>query len=267
MNTVSIIVPTYKPSCYLWECLDSLRRQTFQSIEVWIVLNGPREPFELEIQSYLVKYALSHFHLLYSKKNGVSAARNLALDNISSGVVMFLDDDDFITPDYLSNLIANLQNASISTSKVISFISKTGHFSEDYITKNFISLHKCMLSAPQCSSIFSSACAKLIPRELIGNKRFSESLTIGEDAFFMFQLFEKSLQVSFTDKAIYYRRIRSGSVSHRRYSFFFFFFNRMVLIYYYTVFYLIHCKKYSFFFFVRRLLAIMKSTFNLLKRY
>lgn len=265
MNTVSVVVPTCEPNRYLWKCLDSLREQTFQSVEVWIILNGPQEPFYAEIQCYLVKYSLNHFHLLYSLKKGVSSARNLALDNIESGFVMFLDDDDFITPDYLSNLVKNLHETSISTSKVISFISETGDFFENYTPKNFIALQKSILPALQCPSIFSSACAKLIPRELIGDKRFSENLTIGEDAFFMFQLFEKSLQVSFTDKAIYYRRIRSDSVSHRHYSLFFILQNRLKLIHCYTVFYLNHRKKFSFLFFVRRLFAIMKSMFHLLK--
>ena len=52
---VSVIVPTYKPKGYLWECLDSLKTQTFpvEDYEVIIVLNGCDEPWKMWIRNYL----------------------------------------------------------------------------------------------------------------------------------------------------------------------------------------------------------------------
>ena len=45
---ISVIIPTYRPQAYLWECLDSLNRQTLSksSFEVVLVLNGEQAPYD-----------------------------------------------------------------------------------------------------------------------------------------------------------------------------------------------------------------------------
>lgn len=52
---VSVIVPTYKPSSYIYECLDSLFRQTLDNnlFEILIVLNGCEEPYLTMINEYV----------------------------------------------------------------------------------------------------------------------------------------------------------------------------------------------------------------------
>ena len=52
---ISVIIPTYKPKSYLWECLDSLVAQTFakEDFEVVIVLNGCEDPYKSQIEKYI----------------------------------------------------------------------------------------------------------------------------------------------------------------------------------------------------------------------
>ena len=52
---ISVIIPTYKPQDYLWECLKSLVAQTFpkEDFEVILVLNGCCEPWKSNIQQYI----------------------------------------------------------------------------------------------------------------------------------------------------------------------------------------------------------------------
>ena len=51
---ISVIIPTYKPQVYLWECLDTVYAQTFskKEFEVILVLNGCNEPYNSQIQEY-----------------------------------------------------------------------------------------------------------------------------------------------------------------------------------------------------------------------
>ena len=59
MNTcaISVIIPTYRPQAWLFECLDALDRQTLpkERFEVIVALNGPADP-----------YARPRSHELYS---------------------------------------------------------------------------------------------------------------------------------------------------------------------------------------------------------
>ena len=55
---ISVIVPTYKPQDYLWECLNSLMNQTLskQEYEVVLVLNGCTEPWKSQIAEYIKEH-------------------------------------------------------------------------------------------------------------------------------------------------------------------------------------------------------------------
>lgn len=54
---ISVIIPSYKPRDYLFECLDSLSCQTFphDEFEVVLILNGCKEPYISTINSYLLQ--------------------------------------------------------------------------------------------------------------------------------------------------------------------------------------------------------------------
>ena len=77
---ISVIIPTFRPQEYLWECLDSLKAQTLSSdlYEIIIVLNGEKHPYWQQIEEYISD--MSGFRLIYSQERGVSNARNTGLD-------------------------------------------------------------------------------------------------------------------------------------------------------------------------------------------
>ena len=52
---ISVIIPTYRPKDYLWECLDSIVNQTFpkDKFELLVVLNGCSEPWKSQIDKYI----------------------------------------------------------------------------------------------------------------------------------------------------------------------------------------------------------------------
>jgi glycosyltransferase involved in cell wall biosynthesis len=52
---ISLIIPTFRPQSYLWECLDSVYAQTFSKaeFEVIIVLNGCKEPYDSQIKAWI----------------------------------------------------------------------------------------------------------------------------------------------------------------------------------------------------------------------
>ena len=52
---ISVIVPSYKPQSYIWECLNSIYNQTFPKTEyeLVLVLNGCNEPYNTKIKDWL----------------------------------------------------------------------------------------------------------------------------------------------------------------------------------------------------------------------
>lgn len=95
MPKFSVIIPVYNVEDYIVDCLDSIRKQTFQDIQVIILNDGSTDNSYEIIQSYLSKYKLSYE--LYTKENeGLSRTRNIGSQYAKGEYLYFLDSDDFI---------------------------------------------------------------------------------------------------------------------------------------------------------------------------
>ena len=132
MNTniisISVIIPSYRPQNYLYECLNSLRNQTLSSekFEVLLVLNGCCEPYKSQIEDYVLKYNMTNLRLIQIDQAGVSNARNAGLDKVCGEYICFVDDDDYISPNYLEGLLEVSSVDTVGLSNTVAFNSETG---------------------------------------------------------------------------------------------------------------------------------------------
>ena len=270
MNKITVIIPTYQPKRYLFETLKSLQLQQRVANNVIIVLNGSQEPYLTQIKQWISDLNMSNATIIYSPVKGVSAARNLALDHNTSNYVVFLDDDDLVNPEYLSELLKKASPESIVASNFLSFTDDEQHqYFQDYCGREFrrIRPEKTCLKPHQCPSVFSSCCGKLIPTGIIGKNRFNSNLFCGEDSLFMFQLLENGIsQVYYAPLAEYQRRIRQNSASRRKYAVRTILKNRLQLLYLYIRCYLLNIHKINLCFFLRRIAAVTKGFFYLIRQ-
>lgn len=212
---ISVIIPTYKPNYYIWECLNSIKEQTLNKnlFEVLIILNGEKEPYYSEILNYIKKYKLENFKLLYIEQNGVSNARNIGLDNCKGNYIVFVDDDDYIDKNYLQNFykildkdslfIANMKNFYEENKKSIENIK----YIENDITTNFFKYRKS----------FSYIGAKIIPKNVIKDFRFNTKYENGEDSLFVLEISKNVKKIKTSNKnSIYWRRVRENSANYQK---------------------------------------------------
>ena len=271
MNKITVIIPTFKPSDYVFEALSALTEQEYKDFEVIIVLNGPEEPYKSRIKNFIDDSKIENFTLLYSPKPSVSAARNMALECNLSDYVVFVDDDDLINSAYLSELQKHAHPKNVVAASFVSF--KDGddnqEFVRDYCGREFYSCKNGMnrLKPAKCPSVFSSCCGKLIPTAIIGKSRFKENIFCGEDSFFMFQLLGTGIsEVVYSPGAEYRRRIRKNSASRKRYSIAKIIQNRLELLVLYTYCYFSSFSKISPIFYLRRVAAVCKGFFYLISQ-
>lgn len=213
---VSVIIPTYKPQSYLWECLDSIIAQTLpkDKFELILVLNGCNEPYRTEIERYISINMKDHYvTFIQTSEGGVSFARNLALDVVKGDYVTFIDDDDFVSPNYLKELYEKASMDTISLSYPYAFIDGDLTQVDNYVTRAYDKcFKKCKINYTRARSYFSGPCMKLIPMSYIQNNRYDVRFRNGEDSLFMFLISNKFKYVDFTStNAVYYRRIRENS--------------------------------------------------------
>lgn len=216
MKIVSVIVPSFEPDTYVWDCLDSLCAQSLDSTkyEIIIVLNGRKMPYFEALNNYARNQKVS-IRVFYNKIQGVSQARNLGIEKARGKYIAFIDDDDWVSECYLSQLLECADEASIVVSNVIAK-DETGIERADYISEAFRRLSRTEYSLLTHRAFLSSSCCKIIPVKMIDNHRFNSKITLGEDSLFMFTIFKKTHRIILAnERAIYYRRVRKESASRQ----------------------------------------------------
>lgn len=216
---ISVIIPTYKPQGYLWQCLDSLCNQTFpkENFELILVLNGCKEPYEEQIKAYIEQHSDINWNYIQTDERGVSNARNMALDVAQGEYVTFIDDDDYVSEAYLEELYDKVTPSIVSLAYAYAFDDGSPEYQKKYSVTSaydYCTGHNIHTLSSIARKYFSGPCMKLIPMSFIQNRRFDTHFKNGEDSLFMFLISDKIHNVSFTSKnAIYYRRFRTMSAS------------------------------------------------------
>lgn len=99
---VSVVVSAYNLEKYLDECLDSIKKQTFDEFECIIVNDGSTDKTTAIAGRYSKQDA--RFRLINKDHGGVSTARNAGFDAARGEYIVFLDGDDFFSPKLLEGL-------------------------------------------------------------------------------------------------------------------------------------------------------------------
>lgn len=218
MMKATIIIPTYQPGEYIYECLDSITKQTLPAavFETIIILNGPKEPYYTQIKEYIDKHDSHNFTFIYTDVPGVSNARNIGLDNAKGEYITFVDDDDIISPEYLEELLAVSSPTCVGVSSGFSFENSIEEKNENGITRLHSKLKNDSFSFLKYRYYLSTPWAKLIHRDIIGKIRFNKSMKISEDSIFCFKM-SKNIKIMrcANENAIYYFRVREGSATRR----------------------------------------------------
>lgn len=255
---VSVIIPTYKPQSYLWQCLTSIENQTLDKMlyEVIIVLNGCKDPFESQILLFLESVDFS-YRLVQIDEGGVSNARNKGIEVSKGEYIAFIDDDDYVSEKYLEELLLKASEDTVSLCLPVAFKDGTNERKNYALTEEY---YKKSINGKQPfyypKKLFAGPCMKLIHRSIIGDRRFDVTLRNSEDSLFVFTISDRIRWADFTSSdAVYYRRFRIGSAVTRKRSFGERFQNAIIVIWKETFVFFSGFPHYSFMFYVTRMLG------------
>ncbi|WP_296870337.1 glycosyltransferase [uncultured Methanobrevibacter sp.] len=221
MVKVSVIVPVYNVEKYLEECLESIIDQSLRDIEIVCVNDGSTDGS----LSILEEYAKldDRIKIISQENQGLAAARNTGLDNISGDYVYFIDSDDFLE----LNALEELYNVSVEKSldfvlfKLINFDDETNEFYtisgyempaiSDLVGDNVFN-HNDLGELNFKMAV--SATSKLYNREFINKigARFPEGLIFEDNVFFWNVLFNAE-RIYFLQEHFYNRRRHANSIT------------------------------------------------------
>lgn len=127
MCCVSVILPVYNASDYLYQCLDSIVNQTLKEIEI-IAINDGSTDNSLEIlQEYSKKD--SRIIIINQENHGAGISRNNGIEIARGKYLSILDGDDFVKLDMLEKAYnkAEQTQAEICVFRCESYDNQTTH--------------------------------------------------------------------------------------------------------------------------------------------
>lgn len=228
---VSIIVPIYNTANYVEGCLKSLTNQGLKNYEIICVDDGSTDNSVEIIRKYTE--INSSVILLVSNHKGQGAARNEGLRLASGKYVYFMDSDDVLSPNSLSECVKIMSNKNVD---LLLFDAKTEfettdlkkefwEYSSFYKRKQEYSVVRngremlCELYMNQ--DYFVSPCCYVISRKLLEQHLiyFPEGI-VYEDNVFTMRLFLSAERVLHLKKEFFLRYVRNGSTSTKEKSVF-----------------------------------------------
>lgn len=216
---VSVIIPTYCPEDYIYECLDSVCNQSLKvnEYEVIIVINGCKDPYIGQIQKFICGRKYENIKVIQVDKPGVSNARNIGIENSLGEYITFVDDDDIITHNYLEGLLCISSRSCVGCSNSFSFTNSIEAKKENFLSLAFKSCIGTTFDHYRWRKFLSPPVGKLIHREIIGTEKFPISISRSEDSVFCLKISRniKDMKLA-SDTCVYYIRERIGSVTRRK---------------------------------------------------
>lgn len=221
---VSVIIPVYNAEKFIERCISSVLDQSFTSFELILVNDGSTDGSG-EICERLAQNNKKISY--YSKKNGgASSARNHALHFANGEFVTFIDSDDHISKNYLSELLKaqaetdadwtacsyrNFNNAKSSYRGNVAEWNKDIYVSGDKVKKLLASK---VLACPSGKRALASSTCKLYRRSILvdNDLRFDEKLMTCEDQMFNLRYVEYIKSFKYIYKYLYYRNVNDGSL-------------------------------------------------------
>ena len=96
MAKVSVVIPVYNVENYVKECLDSVKNQTLQELEIICVDDGSTDGSGAVLDQYAKEDA--RFHVIHKKNEGYGKAMNTGMEAVTSPYVGIVESDDWVSP-------------------------------------------------------------------------------------------------------------------------------------------------------------------------
>lgn len=205
---VSVIIPVYNCAKYIGTTLKSVINQDFNDFEIIVIDDGSTDN-SLEIINETLKGSGVRYKVIHQENGGVSVARNHGIDVSSGDYLVFVDGDDYILPNHLSELYTGINDFSLTqfVKKDGNTLSDPNHFDFEYIsTDEFI---KKELRMEILFNFFQLMYRAEIIKE--NNIRFTPGVVYGEDTEFALKALIYGDRIHISNEVTYYYIQRSDS--------------------------------------------------------
>lgn len=198
-DLISIIVPVYNGERYIDRCIESIEAQSFSTWELLLIDGASTDATMKKCKEWQAKD--NRIRIFHTEENkGVSAGRNTGIREAKGDYLMFVDADDWLLPDCLARLYADIQVEDVdiagcyfrrSSDMIQTNKEETdgGAYEKEMIPGYEFLQRGILQKDTRCWS-------KLYRKSVITGHFFKEDYTIGEDMLFLWEVTKNARLIS-----------------------------------------------------------------------
>ncbi len=223
MDLISVIVPIYDLAPYLYQCVDSIRRQTYSNLEIILVDDGSTDAAPELCESF--RKADSRVRVITQSNRGLVAARKAGLAAARGSYVFYVDGDDWLDLGCLEHyhqiatchrsdiVIGNHKREFLGTFERVENLIPPGAYSARRLREEVLPTMIYAGSFFQ-HGIKTFSWGKLYRKQTIEalQQRVPDGITFGEDAALVYPAILQADSIYLTDIAAYNYRQRANSI-------------------------------------------------------
>ncbi len=214
----SVIVPVFNVADYLQKCVDSILANDCSDCEILLIDDGSTDGRSGALCDAIAAAQPQIIRAVHKPNGGLGDARNAGIDQAKGDYLVFIDSDDYIAPDYLSTISAQIDQtpADIYTFDFFcAYPNRTEHYANcDCLPKGAaFTLAQC----PQLLLCSPTAWSRVWKRSLFVSTGIRYPCRVWyEDIRTSGKLFAQAESIVAVPKALYYYVIRENSITHNK---------------------------------------------------
>lgn len=214
---LSVIIPVYKVEKYLHQCVDSVRNQTYQNLEIILVDDGSPDKCGKLCDQFANED--NRIKVIHKQNGGQAEARNTGLSYVTGEYISFVDGDDWLNPDLYECVMKAVPYSMaiygctfMDDNEGVVETRKAIEKSEIVACDSFEKIQELL-----CNSLLGYSANKIYAANAIKNIEFSNAV-FREDLLFNLEALRKMDSVFISDNCGYYYRQHEASTLHQQYS-------------------------------------------------
>jgi glycosyltransferase involved in cell wall biosynthesis len=199
---VSVIIPVYNAQKTVGNILEKLISQSYRNIEIVTVNDGSKDDSLKILQEFAKKD--KRIIVIDQKNAGVSIARNVAITKVTGEFITFIDSDDDINDNLISELATHINDDSDFIMCGMSINNKE-IVEPNIFIKNKSLITRYVLKSLLTKNLLYGPCCKLFRASIIthNNIQFPENVRYGEDTIFVLNYLRYANNITTIKRVLY----------------------------------------------------------------
>ena len=215
---ISVIVPIYMGEKWLPRCIEAIRNQSFQNLEIILVNDGSPDNSGRVCEEFAA--IDNRIKIVHKENGGLSDARNAGIAVAAGQYIMFVDEDDYIHPD-MAKILYQTMKATKADIVVCDFLPVSDEAKVEYPQITQTAEPVCFEGQEIMNQLYYRnlltvvAWNKLYKKEVFAKHGYIKGRVHDDESAIHFIL-HACKKTAYIEEKLYYYVQREGSITSKR---------------------------------------------------